>query len=1037
MAPPAHLLLATDYPHPRPAWAAFDAAWYFTRYETARLYCEGNTQDALAYYFEIGVQLGHSPNPHFDEPFYLDQNPDINELVKVGKYRSGFDHFCQHGHRILSPHWLFDDAYYARMHDDMTLENLDQHYFIGRYDHYLRSGQFERRSGHYLFDPNFYRMRALEAGADPAELEATGPYTHLLYTLRTGAPEPRPSIYFEPRWYLEQYAGIRGENTQFGSALEHYLRNTTPELHDPVPQFSEAYYRTAYHDVDFAIKNGEYRNGYQHFVQFGAFELRRPAPEINLVYYRDNHPRVQDDLRAGTIRDAFAHLRLIGLAENLATAAPDALALITEPAARQLFIRKARDNLTLLARQKIDFFTDTPRLSVIVVAFNRFELTMLALTSLRANFPGGIELILIDNGSSDDTARIADYLTGAKIIREPANIGFLRAANRALAAATADAVLYLNNDTELAFGAIAAALARLAKDPTIGAVCGKILRSNGALQEAGCIIWRDATTTGYLRDSPASSPAANVVRDVDFGSGVFLLCRADAVKSLGGFDEDYAPAYYEDADLCVRLRAAGWRVVYDPAVTVHHLEYGSAQNAEAAKALMRRAQKIFRRKHRDYLLGRPAPGISAHVFATKPPPPAGQKPPAGILFFEDTIPLRRLGSGFVRANDIVRAIAAAGHDISVFPINGAPHDIMSLFGDFPDTVEILHDQDINQLSAFLHDRAGDYDLIWVSRTHNLSRLAPILDATANTPPIILDTEAIVTLRDTAFAILSGQAADDGAFDTALREEFAEAARCSHITAVSRLEVDLLNALSLPSVSLLGTGRALSLTAPNFQSREGLLFIASIHRQDSPTLDALTWYLDFVRPALAQEMDTPPELNFVGYIAPDIDMFAFENRPGLKIHGPVSDLTPFYAANRVFIAPTRFSAGTPYKLYEAAAHGIPIVATDLLARQLGWTPGQDLLSAPVADPRRFAAQIALAYRTEILWTRLRNQAAARLSVENEPEDFAAAVETLLNTALNPAPQPARPAPDAPPASPATRRRRAARQPVPVGERLGNM
>jgi GT2 family glycosyltransferase/glycosyltransferase involved in cell wall biosynthesis len=1041
MTAPAHILLASDDALPRPAWARFDAAWYFARFEAARLYCDGNLDDALAYYLDIGVQLGHSPSPVFDEPFYLEQNPDVHELVKSGKYRSGFDHFCQHGHRILSPHWLFDDGYYGRMNDDMTLENLDQHGFFGRYDHYLRSGQFERRTGHFLFDPNFCAMRAQEAGITAADIAARGPYTQFLYSLNTDLPELRPSIYFEPRWYAEQYAGMRGENPQFASALEHYLRNETPELFDPVPQFSEAYYRTAYRDVEIAIKNGEYRNGYQHFVQFGAFELRRPAPDINLVYYRDTHARVQADLRGGGVRDAFAHLRSIGLAENLAAAAPDALQLITEPVARQLFLRKARDNVALLARQKLDFSTDAPVLSVIMVAFNRFELTMLALTSLRGNFAAGIELIIVDNASTDDTVRIDDFLIGAKIIRQPYNLGFLRAANSALRLVTADALLYLNNDTELAFGAVAASLARLAKDPGIGAVCGKILRSHGALQEAGSIIWRDGSTTGYLRDAPALAPAANFVRDVDFGSGVFLMCRAEPVKALGGFDEAYAPAYYEDADLCVRLRRAGWRIVYDPAVTVHHLEYGSAQNAEAAKALMRRGQKIFRRKHRAFLLGQPAPGVSSHDVAAKPPPAAGAKAPARILFVEDTVPLRRLGSGFVRANDIVRAIAAAGYDVSVFPVNGAPYDMMSLFGDLPETIEVLHDRNINTLKTFLQERAGFYDLIWISRTHNLNRLGPIIDAAGvAVPPIVLDTEAIVALRDTAFAIISGRAAETANFDAALREEFAAAGRCRHITAVSRLEVDLLNAIGLPDVSLLGTGRAVCLTAPVFSAREGLLFVASIHRQDSPTIDALSWYLDAVLPALAQEMDDPPVLNFVGYIAPEIDLFALEDRAGLKIHGPVTDLAPFYAASRVFIAPTRFAAGTPYKLYEAAAHGIPIVATELLARQLGWVAGKELLTAPVADPRRFAAQIALLYRTEMLWTRVREQAAARLAEENAPENFAADVKDILSavlggTAISDAPAAEVVTPQA--RSIPGGRRRPAGQTVPVGERLGDM
>jgi len=1039
MVAPAHILLSPDNDFPRPAWARFDAAWYLASFEAARAYCDGKLEDALAYYLEIGAKLGHSPSPLFDESFYLDQNPDVHELVKDGKYRSGFDHFCQHGHRILAPHWLFDDAYYGRMHDDMTLENLDQHGFFGRYDHYLRSGQFERRSGHYIFDPNFCALRAIEAGTPPAEIAEQGPFVNFLYSLRPDTAELRPSVYFEPRWYLEQYAGIAGQGTQYRAALEHYLCNDSPALYDPLPQFSEAYYRSAYRDVALAIENGEYRNGYQHFVQFGAFELRRPAPEINLLYYRDTHARVQADLRAGAVRDAFAHLRLIGLPENLATEAPDALPLITEPVARQLFIRKARDNLVLFARQKLDFSTDAPRVAVIMVTFNKFELTMLALTSLRANFAGGIELIIVDNASTDDTMRIGDYLIGAKILRQTSNLGFLRAANRGLALVTVPAILYLNNDTELGHGAVAAGLARLAGSETIGAVCAKVLRSHGALQEAGCIIWRDASTTGYLRDAPALSPAANVVREVDFGSGVFLLCRTDAVKTLGGFDEEYAPAYYEDADLCVRLRSTGYRIVFDPAVIVHHLEYGSAQNAEAAKALMSRGQKIFRRKHRAYLLGQPAPESVSHAIAAHPPR-GHQKQAARVLFIEDTIPLRRLGSGFVRANDIVRAIAAAGHDISVFPVNGAPYDVMSLFGDFPDTVEILHDRNINLLKTFLEERAGFYDLIWISRTHNLGRITPILDAAGMTiPPIVLDTEAIVAIRETALAILSGQGAENSNFDAALREELAGAERCAQITAVSRLEVDLLNAVGMQGVSLLGTGRALCLTAPEFSARQGLLFVASIHRQDSPTIDALSWYLDAVLPALAQEMDETPVLNFVGYIAPEIDLFAFENRPGLKIHGPVSDLTPFYATNRVFIAPTRFAAGTPYKLYEAAAHGIPIVATDLLARQLGWNAGRELLTALVIDPRRFAAQIALLYRTELLWNRLRDQAAARLAEENAPENFAADVESVLHAALAHAAAltPPEAAEFNPAGSTGPRRRRASGNPVPVGERLGDM
>jgi GT2 family glycosyltransferase/glycosyltransferase involved in cell wall biosynthesis len=996
MLPPAEQLLASTA-QAKPAWARFDPAWYLARYRQARDYCDGDPAAALAYYLDIGVQLAHAPSPLFDEPWYLEQNPDVHELIRAGQYRSGFDHFCQHGHRVLSPHWLFDDALYARLHDDMALEHLDQHFYHGRYDHYLQSGQHERRIAHYMFDPAHYRLRAIEAGANPADIDAAGPYTHYLYSLASGRPETRPSAYFEPSWYLDHAIGARAamQSGQYGAALEHYLRNPTPELFDPVPQFSEAHYRAANRDIAQAIAAGAYRSGFQHFVQFGAFELRRPHPDIDLQHYRDSHARVREDLHAGTVRDAFAHLRLIGLAENLTAAPPDAPPLISETASRQLFLRQARDSVLLLARRKLDFATARPEVSVVIVAFNQFALTVQALTSLRDNFAGGIELIIVDNGSTDDTVRLADHVTGARILRLPENIGYVRAANRALDFVTSPALLFLHNDVTLDHGAITAALARLAADPKTGAVCGKILRSHGLLQAAGGIIWRNGAATGYLRDAPAAAPAANFVRDVDFGTGVFLLCRAELVLKLGGMDEDFAPASYEDADLCLRIAAAGGRVVYDPGVTVRHLEFGSAPNEDAAKAQVQRGQKILARKHKAYLQTRPAPGTAAVILANSAGPPRTR-----ILFLEDTAPLRRLGAGLGRANDIVRALAGIG-DVSVFPLDGAPPDIIARLGDFPDTVEVLHDQEIGQLANFLVERKDFYDLIWLSRTHNLARIRPILAEAGLSPestPLVLDTGAVAAISAAGHAIIA-RADKKFDFEAALQAEFAGAEICRHIAATNPFELDLLKSIGLNAVSLLGTQRMAAPTPETFADRAGLLFVGAIHRQNGPNLDSLIWYAEAILPALAQEMADVPVLNVAGYVAPGIDLSVLAAHPQIKLHGPLTDLRPLYASSRVFVAPTRFAAGAPYKIYEAAGHGLPCVATDLLARQLGWRSGAELLTAPVYDARRFAAQIAMLYRTETIWTKLRDQAAARLRVENTEEGFNRTVAGIVAAAFD--------------------------------------
>ncbi len=982
----------------KPAWAVFDRDWYLARHAEARHACAGQPpQAALVYYLRIGAARGHSPSPLFDEMFYLARNVEVAELIRAGHYASGFDHFCRHGHRALSPHWLFDDALYASLYEDMTLENLDHHRCYGRYDHYLKSGQREKRMAQFLFDGGYYRMRAIEAGVAEAELDGNGPYVHFLYRLGAGQPELPPSIYFEPAWYVEHNHGARAaiDGGAFHAALHHYLCSDEPDQLDPVPQFSEIFYRQNNPDVAASIEHGYYRSGYQHFIQQGAFELRRPCPDIDLIYYRDMNARVRNDLNLGDVRDAFAHLRLIGLKEKLAHNPPETLAVMTEPAAKQEFMQKARQNLAVFARARLDFtMAGAPALSVLMVLFNKFELTMLALASLRTNFSGAIELILVDNDSSDDTRRIGQYVLGAKIVRSANNIGFLRACNLGLQQVTGPALLYLNNDVELGFGAIETALARLNAQATIGAVGGKIVRTHGALQEAGSIIWNDGTTTGYMRDASPLAPEANFVRDVDYCSAVFLLVRTALLQRLGGFDEAFSPAYYEEVDLCVRIAQAGFRVVYDPGVLIHHLEFGSATHTEASMALMRRGRRIFKTKHKGFLETRPKP--AAQNLAAARGRNGGRR---RVLFLEDTVPLRRLGSGFVRANDCVHAIAASGYDITVFPVNGAPHDVMSLFGDLPETVEVMHDRNINMLPAFLAERPDYYDLVWVSRTHNLDRTLEMFRKAGMDPahiPFILDTEAVTTGRDAARRALAG-GRKSFAFDAALRAEFAEAGCCRHITAVNKAEVELLRGIGLPNVSLLGTVRAPAPTLAGFAERGGLLMVAAIHQADSPNLDALSWYADEILPALAAELGEPPLLDVVGYVAPEVDLSAFANHQHIRLHGPAGDLTPFYDSHRVFIAPTRYAAGTPYKVYETGSFGLPCVATDLLARQLGWRNGRDLLTAPVNDAAAFAAQIARLYRSEATWTTLRKNALKRLT-ENTAELFQKAVATILREAL---------------------------------------
>jgi hypothetical protein len=262
---------------------------------------------------------------------------------------------------------------------------------------------------------------------------------------------------------------------------------------------------------------------------------------------------------------------------------------------------------------------------------------------------------------------------------------------------------------------------------------------------------------------------------------------------------------------------------------------------------------------------------------------------------------------------------------------------------------------------------------------------------------VLDTEAVAAARDAARHAVAGNAAYDMA--AAVRAEFAGAKTCRQVLAVNAAEAALLGQAGLGRVGVLGTIARPAPTQASFNARAGLLFVAAIHEQESPNFDALCWYAAAVLPVLKELFGgQPPMLNVVGYAAPGVDLSMFAGHPHIKLHGPVGDLRPFYSASRVFIAPTRFAAGTPYKLYEAASFGLPAVATDLLARQLGWRHGRDLLAAPPTDPAEFAASIETLYRSAPLWTDIREAALARITAENGQEDFDRTVASVLRQAL---------------------------------------
>lgn len=147
------------------------------------------------------------------------------------------------------------------------------------------------------------------------------------------------------------------------------------------------------------------------------------------------------------------------------------------------------------------------------------------------------------------------------------------------------------------------------RDPKTGAVGSKLVYPDGRLQEAGGLIFSDASGHNIGKGSDPLEPLFNIPREVDYCSGAALMIRASLFRQLGGFDKLFDPAYYEDTDLCFSVRKAGYAVMVEPRSTVIHHEGGTA-GTDTGKGF-KRFQNInrgkFARKWARELAKQPTP----------------------------------------------------------------------------------------------------------------------------------------------------------------------------------------------------------------------------------------------------------------------------------------------------------------------------------------------------------------------------------------------------------------------------------------------
>lgn len=217
---------------------------------------------------------------------------------------------------------------------------------------------------------------------------------------------------------------------------------------------------------------------------------------------------------------------------------------------------------------------NTPEVSLILLNLDRPDLTLACLDAIWQHTSGhSYEVVVVDNGSTPENfLRLATHLNTCTTLRLSINRFFGEGNNLGFESSRGRYVVFLNNDTRVTSGWLEPLIAPLIQQPLVGATGPRLLYPDGRLQEAGAEIRADGTSLQYGKQSNARDPAHNQPRTVPYISAAALALRHCDFAALLGFDLRYEPAYYEDSDLCFRLRQHGMSVLYCPQSTVIHEE---------------------------------------------------------------------------------------------------------------------------------------------------------------------------------------------------------------------------------------------------------------------------------------------------------------------------------------------------------------------------------------------------------------------------------------------------------------------------------
>ena len=609
-----------------------------------------------------------------------------------------------------------------------------------------------------------------------------------------------------------------------------------------------------------------------------------------------------------------------------------------------------------------DFCCEKPQVSLIIPVHNHLELTKSCLSSLLLQRNAiSFEVIVVDDASSDGSFEFLSGIEGLRLVRMPSQSGYVFASNKGAEQARADMLVFLNNDTVVQNGWLDALLMIFKQFPDTGIAGAKLLYPNGRLQEAGGAVFKDGSVWNIGRFEHADNARFNYIREIDYVSGAVLAIRKNVFDELKGFDPHFAPGYFEDTDLSMRVRQSGLKIRYQAFSHVVHLEGATSGTRldSGMKAFQVPHQIKFAERWQSVLADYPArPETEQENTAL-----AFQTQKKKVLVLDEHTPRINADSGSLRLFHLMQCLQNESYDVHFLPA-----DL-----DFDDQhTPCLQRQGIacyykpwtKSVFDWLLENGHQFDLIIVCRVGLMTGVYDTLRSAAPNAKIIFDTVDLHHIREAQEAELSKSDSLAKQAQATKTSEYALISKCDETWVVSDTEYDGLRT-DFPEkiIRRVSNIHPIRQDTPSFKQRKDILFVGNFRHP--PNQDGLQWFLQTIWPVVHAKQ---PEitLNIAGASAPEHLVKMSEHR-NVVFHGQVSDIENHIDNARINIAPLRYGAGAKGKISQALASGLPTIATTVAADGMYLTNNESILLAD--DVKAFANALLALHEDENLWGRL--------------------------------------------------------------------